>query len=120
MAVNGVRVEWDGMRSVTAASLNSGAWEAVGTAFEVQPRLIKFINNTDADITVSFVGIDGTEIDFFPRKSQCIYDLSSNKSNQSGYLGLAEGKLFYAKQSAAITNSENFYIVALWAAGAGE
>lgn len=120
MAVNGVRVEWDLMRVVTAATLNSGAWEAVGSSFNVQPRIIKFINNSDADISLSFVGIDGTEIDFFPKKSEAVYDLSANKSNQSGYLGLSEGKQFYAKQAAAITNSGNFYIVALWAAGANE
>lgn len=97
------------LRSI-AASTFTGSYQAVGTALANSARLIKFVNNTNQLVTVSW---DGThDHDILPSDSFALYDLTSNRGNPSPYLAAAQGTQFYVKAS---SGTGSFYVVALYA-----
>ena len=110
MSINASRVRWDNRREVTSITLGSLAWVAIGSPLLVQPRLIKVYNNTDADIDLSTVPIDGEEQDFVALKSGFVYDFTNNASSQAGYLHLNEGDTLYAKAHAAPSTGSLYFI----------
>lgn len=115
MSINASIMRWDNRRSVTAAAL-AAPWIAVGTPFTVQPRIIKFVNTTDADIDIAVVGLPNMEVDIIPADSMAIYDVTTNKSDQAGVLLFQEGVQIYANAPVAPTvGSGSFYVVVLYA-----
>lgn len=115
MSVNASIMRWDARRSVTAAAL-AAPLIAVGGPFTVQPRIIKFVNDTDQNVDVSVIGLAGNEVDIIPAYSMAVYDLTANTSHQAGYLVFNEGTQIYANAPVAPTvGSGSFYVVILYA-----
>lgn len=73
--MSAIAVRFDGLRSLAYGSI-SGTYAAVGTPILHLSRQIKVINNTDADVTVSFDGT--TDNDFVPAGSFTLYDFQTN------------------------------------------
>ena len=105
-----VRVNFDTLRSLAFGSI-SGAYAAVGTAFNFPARLIKIANNTNADIIVSFDGIN--DHDFVASDGFVLYDYCTNQSAVGGYLEQAKGTVVYVKEASAGPSSGSVYVTAI-------
>lgn len=76
------RVRFDQVRSMDFAAITA-SYTALGTVFGHKMRVVHFINDTDADIMVSFDGFnDNTPIlaDTFS-----LYDLTSDQDNDERF-----------------------------------
>lgn len=102
-------LKWDTLRSLAFGSI-SGTYAAVGTSFTYPARIVKVINNTNADLTVS---IDGTnDNDLVPAGGFFLYDCGTNRGNASPEMAIQEGTQIYVKGS---PTSGSAYVVVLYA-----
>lgn len=93
------------------SSGGDASFQAVGTALSFPARLIKFKNDSDVDVTISYNGIDDHDIILAGDRE--VEDLSSNKSNPEGMMR-PKGTLISAKSAAG---TGNFYITVIYADG---
>lgn len=93
-------VRFDEIRSLAFGSI-SGTYAKLGTANLHLGRILKILNNTDADIFISFDGT--TDNDFIPSKAFCLYDLTANLFPGTEYV-LERGTQMWVKQSTAPTS----------------
>lgn len=109
---NSVRVGYEDLRELdwTAVTAN---FVGVGAAVSNPIRMIKFANNTDALLLMSFDGL--TAVDVFPKNTFFILDYGSNRADQGGYLELPAGSRFYVKAEAALPTYGKFYITVMYA-----
>ena len=98
---------FEDLRSLAFGSI-SGTYALVGTATNNPVRLIDIDNTTDANLIISFNGIDDKI--FVAANGFKIYDFASNKSNQGGSLDLPAFTLFYVKQESSAPTTGNVYI----------
>lgn len=87
-------MRWETLRSIAFGSI-SGTYAGIGSALDNPARLIKVVNTTDVNIFISDNGIDDRDI--VPAGGFFLYDLMSNRSEQSGLLVLDQGARLYAK-----------------------
>ena len=96
------------LRSI-AASTFTGSLQALGTPLANSARLVKFVNNTNQTVLVSWDGIN--DHDVLPSGSFALYDFTSNRGNPSPYLAAAQGTQFYVSASAG---TGTFYCVVFY------
>lgn len=108
MAFSSQVVRVDGLRSLPAASI-SGTYQPVGSSFGFGMRLIKMINTCNADITVSFDGVNDN--DYIPSGGFALYDLTTNKISSEPTFVFQPGTQVFAKGSPA---TGTFYVVCLY------
>lgn len=105
-------VRFDALRSVAFGSI-SGTYAALGTPTTHLMRIVKIINNTNADVTVSFDGT--TDNDYVPANSFVLYDFETN--TYSGYdFFLALGTQLYVK-TAGSPSSGSVYATMIYGKG---
>jgi len=104
-------VRVDSLRSLAFGSI-SGTYATVGTAFSHSMRLVKFINTTDGDITVSFDGV--TDNDLIPSGGFALYDLTTNKTLPNTTFVFQNGTQVFVKGT---VTTGNFYVVAIFGRG---
>jgi len=109
--MSGEIVRVDALRSLGFASI-SGTYAAVGTAFGHPMNIVKFINNTNADLTISFDG--STNNDFVPAGGFSLYDLTTNRTATNATFVFQLGTQVYVKGS---PTSGSFYVVAIYTSG---
>lgn len=97
MSINASRARWDILRSLAFGSISTVNWNAIGTPFTVQPRILSITNTTDADVYLSTVGINGQEMILSPADTIKVYDITGNRSAQAGFMVICEGDVFYVK-----------------------
>ena len=120
MQLSAQKVRYEPLRSVTGAQIAASVvgptpqYLAVGTGFANPVRILKVVNNTDADLIISFDGV--TDMDMAPAASIYIYDYCSDKSDQAGNLEHAQGTILYVKYTGtAPTNGKSFYVIVIYA-----
>lgn len=114
MLLSAQRIQFENIRSLAAASI-SGSYVGVGSSFNNAVRMLKVTNLSDADLFISFNGIDDQDI--IAATSAYIYDFCSNKTSQSGNLEQPLGTRLYARQvSGAPTNGKGVYVTVIYAA----
>ena len=91
--------------SFDTASL-SGSYQTVGSPITNSPVLIKFVNNSNVLVTVSWDGVH--DHDVLPATSFALYDIGSNKENPENGLYIPAQTQYYVKGSAG---TGLFYIV---------
>lgn len=101
----------DGLRSLSSGSV-SGTYNTIGTPFTHLMRLLKIINNSNKDVTISFDGINDN--DFIPAGGFSLYDLTTNKSDQDILFIFRIGTQVYAKGTAG---TGDIYVVAIYGVG---
>src|SRR5205085_1075722 len=111
MSAQVVRV--DAYRTVAAASITA-SYTQVGTAFGHQVRILKFINNTNADLKISFDG--STNNDFVPANSFCLYDAQTDAQANYKFVFSAGTSISVAYNSGAPTTGA-FYVVCIYGQG---
>lgn len=87
----------DVLRSIDSATF-TGAYQAVGTPFNYPIRILKIINNSDENVSVSWDGI--ADHDFIPAATFALYDFGTNRGNSSPGLDLPQGIQISVKGSA--------------------
>jgi hypothetical protein len=108
--MSAVAVRFDSLRSLAFGSI-SGTYAVLGTPTSHLMRILKIVNNTNADLTISFDGT--TDNDFVPANSFCLYDFNANADeNNEFYLSL--NTQIYVKGS---PGSGSVYAVALYGKG---
>ena len=95
------------------SSGGDSTYQAVGAAFTHPIRMLKFKNDSDADITISYDGV--TDHDIILAGDREIEDLTSNKTISEG-LVRKHGTQIYASSAAG---TGNLYITAIYAAATG-
>jgi hypothetical protein len=106
-------VRVDGLRSLAAGSI-SATYAAVGTVFTHQMRLVKLINNTNADCFVSFDGINDN--DFVPANGFSLYDCNTNKNLPDSRWIFQPSTTVYVRSIGAPSTGA-FYVVAIFGQG---
>jgi hypothetical protein len=106
-----VRIRYEPLRSVPYTSV-SGVYAGVGSAFVNPVRLLKITNTTDADIIISFDGVNDQDI--LPARTSEIWDYGSNRGLVGSTLDQSQGERVYVKQVSAPT-SGTVYVVVLYA-----
>lgn len=110
--VSSARAEFEILRTLPFGLIGA-AYTGVGLKFANPVRLLKVTNNTDANLLVSFNGVDDQDIvvayGFF------LYDLCSNKTDAAGILELSAGKRLYVKQEAWAPTVGSVYATIIYA-----
>ncbi len=86
----------NGLKSIDSATF-TGSYQAVGTALTHSVRIIKFTNNSNVLVTLSWDGVNDHEA--LPAGSFLLLDVSANRE-MSQFFEIANGTQFYAKGSA--------------------
>lgn len=94
MSLNGQRVTFEPLRSLAFGSI-SGAYAAIGTGFNNAARLILIDNLTNANVTISFDGINDHMV--VAAMSGRVLDYGSNRVGQVNQLEQSEGTVVYVK-----------------------
>lgn len=111
---NGIVLLPEALRSIDSASF-TGSYQTLGTPLDHPARLIKFVNNSNVDVTISWDG--STDHDFLPASSAVVYDVATNRQAISGVgqLLIADQTQFYASGGAGGGNSGSVYLIVLYA-----
>jgi len=96
-----IRARWEPIRTLAFGVIN-GVYSSLGTPLSHPARLLIFQNSTDADMYVSFNGIDD-HLELMPY-GYLIIDLSSNKTVPQGFYQ-AEGDQIYIKDQGVAATS---------------
>lgn len=91
------RLVFDAIRSIDSATF-TGSYQAVGTSFTYPVRILKIVNNSTKDVTVSLDG--STDNDYIPTGSYATYDAGTNKGTSADVLEFQKGSQIYVKGSA--------------------
>lgn len=91
-----IRIYPEALRSLAFGSI-SGTYAALGTPLLNPARVLYFFNTTDALMTFSFDG--STDHFIIPADTGFIFDIASNKSDQSGIIYAAQNTQIYVKGS---------------------
>ena len=103
----GLRIIPDTLRSV-ASSTFTGAFQTLGTPLNYACPLVKFVNNSNQLVTISWDGVN--EHDVLPANSFALYDFASDAGSQRG-LFASQGIQFWVKGPAPGTNTGSVYLV---------
>jgi hypothetical protein len=103
----------DGLRSLAAGSI-SATYAAIGTAFTHPVRVLKIINNTNADMIISFDGVNDN--DFVPTNGFTLYDGNTNKNLPDSRWVFQPRTTVYARSTGSPSTS-SVYVVALFGQG---
>lgn len=104
-------VRFETLRSLAFGSI-SGTYAAVGTPLIHSARVIVIDNTTDADVFISFDGINNQII--IIAHSGKIIDFSSNRTEPVGVLELPSNTTVYVKQVSA-PSSGSVYVTSMYA-----
>ena len=115
MAAANIKVLPEALRSRNSTTF-TGSYQTLGSALSNSARIIKFVNNSNVDVTVSWNG--STDHDFIPAHSAWVIDVSANKEALTfggGQLYVGAQTQFYVKGAAGGGNSGSVYLIVLYA-----
>lgn len=110
MTASNIRLLVSALRTV--ASPPGAAYVELGDPLEVTPRIVKFTNNSDGDVLISWDGVTDHEI--LPAGSFVLLDIASNKQ-QDNTLYIAKGTQFWVKDSGAAGTVGDIYLSVYYA-----
>lgn len=110
--LSSIRVRYEDLRSLSFTSI-SGIYAAVGTPFNNPVRIIKVSNFTDANLIISFNGIDDKDV--VASNGFCLYDYGSNKADQAGTMEQAAGDRLYVRQESGAPTVGTVYVTVAYA-----
>lgn len=89
----------------------TGAYQKLGGPLLFASPLMKFVNNSNVDVFVSWDGV--TDNDIIPAGGFALYDFSSDAGTIRG-LFAPKNTQFWVKGAATATNSGIFYLVVFY------
>lgn len=112
MSIRGQRVKFETLRSLAFGSI-SGTYTAVGTPLLNAARLIIVTNQSNADMLVSFDGVNNHM--FVISSSALVLDFASNKVGPVDQLELPSHTQVYVKQASGAASSGSVYLAVVYA-----
>lgn len=111
-AVSAVRIRFENLRSLGFAGIGA-AYAPVGTPFANPIRLLKVNNLTNANLLVSFNGIDDQDV--VAANSAYVFDFGVNKSDMAGLLEQPAQTRFYVKSETSDPTMGTLYVTTIYA-----
>lgn len=109
----GTRAQFDTVREVAFGSIGA-AYGAVGSALTDHARILRFVNQTDAQV---YISLDGSSDQIrMAANSFFIVDCATNRIRDDG-LFVPVGTIFYAKRAAGAPTSGSLWIEVVSGAG---
>lgn len=105
-------VRFDEVRSVAFGALTAG-FLPLGTPFSHIMRLMKFINNTDQAVQVSFN--QTTLNDVIPAGGFSLYDFTSNSASEGAFVMQINTQIYV--RSLVAPTSGDFYVITIYGQG---
>ena len=87
----------EALKSIASSGISS-SYQAIGAATTHQARIIKLLNNSTQDVTVSWDGIN--DHDYVPANSFALYDFTTNRSTDSPLIVAQTGTNLFVKGTA--------------------
>lgn len=112
MVASSILIAYETIRSLAFGGI-SGVYAAVGSPFSNPVRIIKVTNLTDANLLISFNGID--TVDIVAANGFYLYDYGSNKADAGGVLEQSLGKRLYVRQESTAATSGSVYVTIIYA-----
>ena len=109
----GTKVNFEPVRELGFASIGA-SFTAVGTATLDHSRIVSFTNGTNADVYVSFDGVNNHLR--VAANSFKLFDFTSNEVQVDGFF-IAIGTIFQVKQQSVAPTSGTFWIEVAFASG---
>ena len=103
------------IRSLGFASI-SGSYMGIGTGLTWPSRILMFQNATDADVFISWDGINDHQ--YVPSHSFTLLDLTANKLKEDGWY-VTSGQRFYVKESAGAPTVGSVYLTTFFGLSEG-
>lgn len=107
-----IRAQFDTLRSLGYASIGA-SYVIVGTTFSQPVRGIKVVNTSNANLIVSYDGLNDNDV--VTANGGYVYDYASNKSEQAGNLLQPVGNGVWVKQETSAPTSGTVYVVIIYA-----
>ena len=101
--VNFLRARAEALRTLANGSI-SASYAAVGTATTAPARIVCFTNNTAGDMIFSLDGV--TDHFFVKAGSFKLFDVATNRRQNDPIFAIAQGTIFYVKQSTAPSSGD--------------
>jgi|ERR1700759_1771233 len=90
---------YEPIRSIDSATF-TGSFQALGTPLANAASLIKMVNNSGSDVTIS---IDGTStVDICPAGSFWLYDITTNKACDGNPIFIPKGRQYLVSGTANV------------------
>ena len=102
------------LQSVAFGSITS-SYKDLGVAFGHSVRIIRFVNNTNGLLLISFDG--STDNLVLPAGSFVLYDVTTNKANNTPWLVFSNGTQAFVKYSGSAPTSGSVYLELLYGQG---
>ena len=109
----GVRMVADILRSTSFGVIGAG-YVPIGAVFMHQMRIISIKNLTNANLLISFDGIEDNDI--VPLSAGVVYDFCANKTGVSGAL-MSIGTTIYVKDDGVAPTSGAIYLTCFYGYG---
>lgn len=110
-SLNSIRIAYDVLRTIAFGDI-SGNYAAVGSGFSFPARIIKITNTTDANLLVSFNGID--DHDIIPAGMTEIIDYGTNRSASGTTAEQPVGTIVYVKEESASVSEGAVYVTVIY------
>jgi len=107
-----VRIRYEPLRTLAFGGI-SGTYAGVGIAFANPVRMLKITNTTDANLLISFDGVNDRDI--IPAGTIEVLDYGSNSASPVGQLDQSVGDRVYVKQSGGAATSGSVYVTVIYA-----
>jgi len=95
--MSGLQIYPETLRSIDSATF-TGSYQAIGVVLAHPASLVKFVNNSTVDVTISWDGVN--DHDILPANSFALYDIEANHAIYNE-LCIRQGTQFWVKGSAA-------------------
>lgn len=112
MAATSQRIRFENLRSLGYASIN-GTYAGVGSSFANPVRMLKITNISDADLYISFDGVNDKDV--VPAHSGQVYDYSSNREEPVGQLAQSVGERVYVKVVSTLPTIGGVFVTVIYA-----
>lgn len=94
----GVQILPENLRSIDSATF-TGVYQAVGPVLAHPASLVKFVNNSNVTVLISWDGINDNDV--IPANSFALYDIEANHSTYNE-CSIRKGTQFYVKAAVGI------------------
>jgi hypothetical protein len=109
---NASLARFEPLRSIAFGSI-SGTYAAIGTAFAFAARVLIINNLTNANITISFDGINDHLA--IASSTSMILDVCSDRGSNANILVIPAGTVVYVKQTSGAPTSGSVYVSVMYA-----
>lgn len=110
--ISAVRARYDTLRSLGFAGL-SPVFAGIGAKFTNPVRILKVTNLTNANLIVSFNGVD--DMDIVSAFGFFLYDYTTNKSDAGGVLEHPAEDRIYVRTAGAAATLGTVYVTVVYA-----